>query len=242
MILLLSTMLLFCDERRKMPCTCMLSGVERGIQSTDRAQANSFLKPNSYSESISRSRMRNRNCPFLNCIISRDDFWLMNKANLRLRNSKKGITPVIATIILIAGTLVLALVVGAYTFGLFGSNVKTVELQSATLYVQGGKTGGGVTENTTLNIALTNPGSSTTITALSVSGGAISGQFASWAFHVAGVGPATSTLTSGVNLVTASNSTAIIPGIGGSLTAGQTYNYVITFANGQSISGSIIAQ
>ncbi|HYB02915.1 MAG TPA: archaellin/type IV pilin N-terminal domain-containing protein, partial [Nitrososphaerales archaeon] len=51
-----------------------------------------------------------------------------------MKSSKKGVTPVIATIILIAGTLVLALVVGAYTFGLFGSNVKTVTLSSATLY------------------------------------------------------------------------------------------------------------
>ncbi|MGH2638668.1 MAG: archaellin/type IV pilin N-terminal domain-containing protein, partial [Rhabdochlamydiaceae bacterium] len=45
-----------------------------------------------------------------------------------MKSSKRGVTPVIATIILIAGTLVLALVVGAYTFGLFGSNVKTVTL------------------------------------------------------------------------------------------------------------------
>ena len=51
-----------------------------------------------------------------------------------MKGSKRGVTPVIATIILIAGTLVLALVVGAYTFGLFGSNVKTVTLSSATLY------------------------------------------------------------------------------------------------------------
>ncbi|MGA2877125.1 MAG: archaellin/type IV pilin N-terminal domain-containing protein [Nitrososphaerales archaeon] len=58
----------------------------------------------------------------------------MNTKTLRMKYGKKGVTPVIATIILIAGTLVLALVVGAYTFGLFGSNVKTVTLSSATLY------------------------------------------------------------------------------------------------------------
>ena len=58
----------------------------------------------------------------------------MNTKTLRMKSSKRGVTPVIATIILIAGTLVLALVVGAYTFGLFGSNVKTVTLSSATLY------------------------------------------------------------------------------------------------------------
>ena len=61
----------------------------------------------------------------------------LNRPTMR----KRGVTPVIATIILIAGTLVLALVVGAYTFGLFGSNVKTVTLSSATLY--GGFTASG---------------------------------------------------------------------------------------------------
>src|SRR5579875_2611303 len=172
-------MLLFCDERRKMHCTCILSGVESGIQSTDPVQANSFLKPNSYSESISRSRMRNRNCPFLNCIISRDDFWLMNKTNLRLRNSKKGITPVIATIILIAGTLVLALVVGAYTFGLFGSNVKTVTLASATLYGGVSATGNSAATSS-LTVALNNPGSQTYITSVTLTGAGLNTPIVVW--------------------------------------------------------------
>ena len=57
----------------------------------------------------------------------------MNTKTLRMKGSKRGVTPVIATIILIAGTFS-RLVVWAYTFGLFGSNVKTVTLSSATLY------------------------------------------------------------------------------------------------------------
>src|SRR6202035_913415 len=85
---------------------------------------------------------------------------------------KKGVTPVIATIILIAGTLVLALVVGAYTFGLFGSNVKTVTLSSATLY--GGLTAtGSAAATSSLTIALNNPGSATYITSATMTGAGI---------------------------------------------------------------------
>jgi len=89
-----------------------------------------------------------------------------------MKSSKKGVTPVIATIILIAGTLVLALVVGAYTFGLFGSNVKTVTLSSATLY-------GGVSATassaatSSITISLNNPGSATVITGITLTGAGI---------------------------------------------------------------------
>src|SRR5580698_3322004 len=93
----------------------------------------------------------------------------MNTSILRMKSSKKGVTPVIATIILIAGTLVLALVVGAYTFGLFGSNVKTVTLSSATLY--GGVTASAATAPTSsLTFSLNNPGSATTVTGVTLTG------------------------------------------------------------------------
>ncbi len=96
----------------------------------------------------------------------------MNTQRLRMKNSKRGVTPVIATIILIAGTLVLALVVGAYTFGLFGSNVKTVTLSSATLY--GGTTATGAAAATSsLTIALNNPGSASYITSVTMTGSGI---------------------------------------------------------------------
>ena len=61
----------------------------------------------------------------------------MSQFSQRLKDRKRAIHPVIATIVLIAVTLVLALVVGAYTFGLFGSNVKAITLTSATLYTRG---------------------------------------------------------------------------------------------------------
>ena len=75
----------------------------------------------------------------------------MNNFSLRLKkNNDKAITPVIATIILIAVTLVLALVVGAYTFGLFGSNVKTVTATAVAIY------SGDVTR-TVMTVTLSNP-------------------------------------------------------------------------------------
>jgi|GEM_PF-1030974 len=233
-------MLLFCDERRKMHCTCILSGVESGIQSTDPVQANSFLKPNSYSESISRSRMRNRNCPFLNCIISRDDFWLMNKTNLRLRNSKKGITPVIATIILIAGTLVLALVVGAYTFGLFGSNVKTIQMTSAILSSGSATTTSAAGAN--FQMTFNNPGGSTNMSSLVLTSGGLTVTVPAYYTCSSPTTCTTNAKTLQDFQVPNSPGAQIDVYFGTALTSGTTYSYVITFTNGQSIPGTLVAQ
>jgi flagellin-like protein len=172
----------------------------------------------------------------------------MNKKTLRMKNSKRGVTPVIATIILIAGTLVLALVVGAYTFGLFGSNVKTVTLSSATLY--GGVSATGAKNATSsLTVALNNPGSASYITGVTMTGAGIA-TISSWDNNT--------DFSAAANLVvfTASHpgNTAMTPGSvtsftfypeatsQQSITTGQVFNYVINFANGQSVSGSLIAQ
>jgi flagellin-like protein len=173
----------------------------------------------------------------------------MNTTKLRMKDSKKGVTPVIATIILIAGTLVLALVVGAYTFGLFGSNVKTVTLSSATLY-------GGVTAwqasiaTSSISLSLNNPGSASTISSLTLTGTGLGTPITIWS---------TTSVTGGsVNFAGAAGANSMLPGqvtsftfypvtIGTAtssqaITTGQTFNYVINFANGQSVSGSLIAQ
>ena len=148
----------------------------------------------------------------------------MNKLNFR--NSKKGITPVIATIILIAATLVLALVVGAYTFGLFGANVKTITLSNGTIY--GGTTG-------SFQFTLSNPSTSVTISSISVQGSwnSTSSAQSFWTFTPTSAG-------NGVTSVTAKPPT-LGSGDGGAV-SGDVYNYVISFANGQAISGSLQAQ
>jgi hypothetical protein len=177
----------------------------------------------------------------------------MNTSQLRMKNRTKAVTPVIATIILIAGTLVLALVVGAYTFGLFGSNVKTVTLSSATLY---GCVSSSGTKNATssLTLSLNNPGSASYITSLTMTGTAIS-SITGWCPNgdIVAAGGCTQVAWTAVG---ASNqmppgvvtSFTFYPSSVGavqasqSITTGQTFNYVINFANGQSVSGSLIAQ
>jgi len=172
----------------------------------------------------------------------------MNTSILRMKGSKKGVTPVIATIILIAGTLVLALVVGAYTFGLFGSNVKTVTLSSATLY-------GGVSATaaqaatSSITISLNNPGSATVISGITLTGAGIA-TISGWD-TAAGQSAAPSLQ---FTPYTVNNPNAMAPGAVTSFTfypwnaasqsilTGQTFNYVLNFANGQSVSGSLIAQ
>ncbi len=178
----------------------------------------------------------------------------MNTKTLRMKNSKKGVTPVIATIILIAGTLVLALVVGAYTFGLFGSNVKTVTLSSATLYGGVANEKGYIT-GTTLNstsyivFSLNNPGSSSSITGVTLTGSGIK-SMTTWENSTAVAVPFTSTSAGDSNYMAGGQVTSytlyptMAAGTGAtqSVTTGQVFNYVISFANGQSVSGSLIAQ
>jgi len=168
-----------------------------------------------------------------------------------MKTYRKAVTPVIATIILIAGTLVLALVVGAYTFGLFGSNVKTVTLSSGTLY--GGVTADPATTSTSsLTFSLNNPGSATTITGVTLTGSGLTSTITAW-----DTGSLPSPAANNINFQQAygaGNPNAMPPGTVTSFTfypwsaasqpilTGQTFNYVITFANGQSVSGSLIAQ
>jgi hypothetical protein len=164
---------------------------------------------------------------------------------IRFRKSSiRAVTPVIATIILIAGTLVLALVVGAYTFGLFGSNVKTVTLASATLY------GGVTTDNATLattaslTFSLNNPGSATTITSVTLTGAGLATPVTLW--NVAAPKLSQSYMVGNNNAMAAGAVTpfTIYPVQSPSvpITTGQTFNYVMNFQNGQSVSGALIAQ
>ena len=165
---------------------------------------------------------------------------------MNFNRAKKGVTPVIATIILIAGTLVLALVVGAYTFGLFGSNVKTVTLSSATLYggTEGAALGVPAATSSYLTFSLNNPGTASTITGITLTGSAIT-AVTTWENSGPG-GTATDFMLSGNNALAGGqvSSFTFYP-YGNALntiTTGQTFNYVISFANGQSVSGSLIAQ
>jgi flagellin-like protein len=159
-----------------------------------------------------------------------------------MKTYRKAVTPVIATIILIAGTLVLALVVGAYTFGLFGSNVKTVTLSSATLYggSEGGALGVPAASSSYIVFSLNNPGSGSTITGITMTGSGIT-SVTNWEDS------AGNSYSNGVDNAMAGGqvtSYTFYPfgNVANVVETGQVFNYVISFANGQSVSGSLIAQ
>ena len=120
------------------------------------------------------------------------------------------------------------------------SNILTVTLSSATLY--GGKENaaiGGSSGSSYIAFALDNPGYATTITGFFLTGSGIS-SVSNWETS-GGV----SYSTSNNNALPASQVTSFTfypYGTAQSLTTGQVYNYVIDFANGQSVSGSLIAQ
>jgi len=160
-------------------------------------------------------------------------------------HSKKAVTPVIATIILIAGTLVLALVVGAYTFGLFGSNVKTVTVSSATLYGGTPAIGAGLATSS-FTMSLNNPGSASTITSLTLTGTGLGSPISLWSVTTDTGGSVNFNAIAGPNSMLpgqVSSFTLYPIGVAGqTITTGQTFKYVIHFANGQSVSGSLIAQ
>jgi flagellin-like protein len=158
---------------------------------------------------------------------------------------RKGVTPVIATILLIAGTVVLALVVGAYTFGLFGSNVKTIQLNSATLF--GGPLPTSLTCSPTnsayIALAINDPGATTNISGITLTGSSLTTTVSSYYLK-----SGTCTLISSQNQPGISGGSITSIGIyfGGSspssMKTGQVINYVINFANGQSVAGSLLAQ
>jgi flagellin-like protein len=171
----------------------------------------------------------------------------MTNIRRRMKNDKKAITPVIATIILIAVTLVLALVVGAYTFGLFGSNVKTVTLTSGNLFAGNLPTAALINGTTSgvayISFSLNNPGAATSITGFTLTGASVSTTVV--AYGCSSMGVSCVSLTSSPIPLNAGKVTSLNLYFGstaGSITSGQTFNYVINLQNGQSVSGTFIAQ
>jgi len=133
------------------------------------------------------------------------------------KNQKKGISPAIATIILIVVALVIALLVGVFAFGLFTSQTKSVTLQSANLYATGNS----------FAFTLKNPGGST-VTPTS--------------YTMTGPGGVTGTCTGAFTAITGGKLQAETCTPSAASVVGNTYDYVINLDNGQSISGSVVAQ
>jgi flagellin-like protein len=78
-----------------------------------------------------------------------------------LRKNRKAISPVLATVILIAITLIAAIAVAGFVFGLFGTFTSTAQVQaSVTSCVASGS---GATAQETCSLVLTNSGNANTL-------------------------------------------------------------------------------
>jgi hypothetical protein len=161
-----------------------------------------------------------------------------------------GITPVVAIVLLIAATVVLSLTVGAYSLGILGANVKMIQVNSASLHAEKLP---GIPKCSTedvpyMRLAINNPGTGTNITSIMLSGAALDSN-RTQANYI------TTTTTNSCNPIGAPN-VGDGPQIGpggvtdvviyfsgtGQIREGEPYNYLIVFSNGQSVSGTLLAQ
>ncbi len=168
------------------------------------------------------------------------------RARIMRKNSRRGVTPVVATILLISSTLVLALAVGAYTFGLFGSNVKTILLENASLYsgAEVATLGNPSQTSSYISFNLNNPGASSKISSFVLTGSAIT-AVGTWEIVNGSFAGFVQGIPSQFNLVYAGTVTPFTYypfGVAQSVISGQLYSYTIDFTNGQSITGTLIAQ
>ena len=147
--------------------------------------------------------------------------------------------------VLLSATLILALIFGAYTSSLITPNVNRVLLTSMILY--GGMTGDNITQRATSSmiIVLRNPGLTTNITSIWLHTSSLQAPLVSWS-NVPGPAQENSFFSGTEDVVlggTATSST-IYPVYDppSPILSGETFEYIITFGNGQSLSGAILAQ
>ena len=164
---------------------------------------------------------------------------------IRSKSSRRGVTPAIATMILLSGTLVLALLVGAYTFSIFGSSVKFAKLSLVIFYEGVTSDNQSTAATSSFRLSLNNAGNTESISSLTVTVSGTSNSITSWS-TTPGAQPADSFFVSGNNAlpggVTSSFTIYPVHNPSISINSGATYDYVISFSNGQSISGVLIVQ
>jgi FlaG/FlaF family flagellin (archaellin) len=171
--------------------------------------------------------------------------YRMNQGLSKNHIERRAATPAIAVMLLLSVTLILAFVVGSFSLGIFGPAVKKVTLTTVALYEGVTSDNESVKGISWLHFSLNNPGQSTTITSISLSEKGLSSPITSWS---------TTALPQSGNSFSAGNHSAL-PGGGVSsftfypiqnpsveIDDGQTFDYVIVLENGQTISGSLVAQ
>jgi len=134
----------------------------------------------------------------------------------RPHNAKKGISPVIATIILIAITIVIAIAVAGWVFGLFGSYSRT---QAVTIVASASSC-----NTTNCSIMLSNQGGS----AVTVVSASVDGQ----TIPVASI--------SGSTVISAGGSGTVVVYFPSSYTAGQTVQVQLGLSNGNTLSTTLV--
>ena len=136
----------------------------------------------------------------------------------RPHNAKKGISPVIATIILIAITIVIAIAVAGWVFGLFGSYSRT---QAVTIVASASSC-----NPNGCNIMVSNQGGS----AITVVSASVDGQTVP-----------TNSITGGTVIPAGASSTVVIHFPSGtSYTAGQTVQVQLGLSNGNTLSTTLV--
>ena len=141
---------------------------------------------------------------------------------------RKGISPIIATVLIIAATLIAFAAVAGYIFGLFGSSTKSAQAQVVSESLP--------STGPVLTLSFSNSGGqSVTITSASVTvGGSI---------LTGSVGPYTAgTTTSAAGILPAvTTSVGITFGTGTPFTAGTTYTFSLVLSNGITSTISVTA-
>jgi len=143
-----------------------------------------------------------------------------------LRKAKKGISPVIATIILIAITIVIAIAVAAWVFGLFKSYTggPAVTINAAQSSCKGGSPG-------SCSLVVSNQGGNS----VSIVGATVNGQTA----IVAAASCASASASAIVTVSAGAVATAYVCGV--TFTAGQTLTITLQLNTGSTVTTTIVA-
>jgi flagellin-like protein len=143
-----------------------------------------------------------------------------------LGKAKKGISPVIATIILIAITIVIAIAVAAWVFGLFKSYTggPAVTINAAQSSCKGGNPG-------SCSLVVSNQGGNS----VSIVGATVNGQTAA----VAAASCASTSASATVTVSAGAVATAYVCGV--AFTAGQTLTITLQLNTGSTVTTTIVA-
>ena len=147
-----------------------------------------------------------------------------------LRKAKKGISPVIATIILIAITIVIAIAVAAWVFGLFKSYTggPAVTINAAQSSCKGGSPG-------SCSLVVSNQGGNS----VSIVGATVNGQTAIVAAASCALASASTSASAIVTVSAGAVATAYVCGV--TFTAGQTLTITLQLNTGSTVTTTIVA-